>query len=71
MVLKHDVVGFVFGGLGFVTGITIGTIVTTGTAILSFFIALFSLLVMIDKHTSFNIPFIHTDKEGIKNNIKK
>ena len=64
MNFRADIFGFFFGSIGTILGIQVGTYVTTATAILSFFIALVSLLVMIDKHTKINIPFIHTDQEG-------
>ena len=63
---KADIFGFVFGFMGAFFGFTVGTLLTTATAIVSFLIAVFSLLVLIDKHTTIDIPFIHTDKEGKK-----
>lgn len=63
--MKAEIIGFTFGIFG-ALHLSLNTWLTTGTAIFSFLIALVSLLVIIDKHTDIDIPFIHTDKEGKK-----
>lgn len=63
--VKAELIGLVFGMFG-ALHLSLKTWLTTGTAICSFLIALVSFLVIIDKHTDIDIPFIHTDKEGKK-----